>query len=684
MRNKLVKSTFAFLLMLVFCFSLFGSTSLVLAADVEYTITYTNTSATTVVAHWGINGWNSVQDVQMTSKGGGEFELKVSVPNGTTLNYCFHITAPTDFWDNNGGRDWSVLVGTPVPAGITVHFKRPSTWGTDIKIYYWNMLPSGEQIAWPGEAMESEGEDWYKFTIPAVISANIIFNDGNGHQTPDLFSNTTESWYYTDNLWYDSNPDNNLPPPPSFNDPDNLITYQIMVEAFQDGDHAKNYNTGYGPSAHRGDLKGVKNALPYIKSLGVNAIWMTPIFNSNGNSALDATGYFTQNYFEIDPKFGSMRDAKELVREAHRLGMYVFLDGVFGHHKNVPIPASPSGYYPTGGNDPVSYPGSLDFYKEVATWWIDKLEIDGWRLDQAYQVPIEYWKEIREAVEAKCQERKNEGKQWGTLGYMVGEIWRSEKEIQSQGYGKNTDPGLHSCFDFPLRYRLVSTLATKEKVNEDKAKGQPASFLNEGYNTHKVYSSHAHPNLMLTNHDLVRFGDLIQRAGYGGKENPDYWNRHKAAFSFMAAYTGPITIYYGDEIGDEVPNFVFERDSGYYDDHASRSAGQISGFDSNQTDLKNYVTSLMKLRKEHPALYDGKRKNLRADNTIYVDFKSADNDKVVYVLNTGSSTSTISIPQEQVGGTSLKNAITGDIINASDGNYTVSVDKLNGMFLLVQ
>ena len=69
--------------------------------------------------------------------------------------------------------------------------------------------------------------------------------------------------------------------------------------------------------------------------------------------------------------------------------MYVFFDGVFGHHKGNLMP-SPTGKLPVNSSPGVvnyNSPASLDFYKEVATYWIDELGIDGWRLDQAYQVP---------------------------------------------------------------------------------------------------------------------------------------------------------------------------------------------------------------------------------------------------------------------------------------------------------
>lgn len=472
-----------------------------------------------------------------------------------------------------------------------------------------------------------------------------------------------------------------------------LRLYEVMVDSFQDGDPNVGYCTGYGTSNFKGDLKGITNALDYIKSTGANAIWLTPIFDSDGNSQLDSTGYYAENYFKVDPKFGTMDDAKELVQKAHSLGMYVFLDGVFGHHKDVPIPASPSGYTVTdkiiNSNKYVSYPGSLNFYKEVATWWIDQLEIDGWRLDQCYQMntPYQdknYLTDIREAVEQKCADRKAEGKEWGTLGYIVGEDWEGPQDIQSHTYGTDSDSGLNSAFDFNTRYAIVQVFATQESTQQY---GSPASTLNYAMNIHdNSYASHAIPNLMIDNHDLVRFGDLIQRAPYlgYGKENPDYWNRYKAAFSFLAAYTGPITIYYGDEIGDEVPGYVNDGDLGAHDDNCGRSNGQISGFDQNQQNLKDYVASLMNLREKNSALWNGTRTNLIANQTQYADLKQDGDNKIVYALNTATTNSTIVISASKVGGTKLVDALTGETITSSAGNYEINVSGLTGRFLTVE
>ncbi len=147
---------------------------------------------------------------------------------------------------------------------------------------------------------------------------------------------------------------------------------------------------------------------------------------AEGGEKLQASGYFANDYFKIDPHFGTEDDLRELVDKAHERGLYVFLDGVFGHHGGVKLP-SPSGFCidstavlsdrgEDGGTGNVKYPESLDYFKEVATYWIDRFDIDGWRFDQAYQLCQDghnYWCDISEAVRSVCDRRCEQGKQWG-------------------------------------------------------------------------------------------------------------------------------------------------------------------------------------------------------------------------------------------------------------------------------
>jgi glycosidase len=487
----------------------------------------------------------------------------------------------------------------------------------------------------------------------------------------------------------------------------NLRLYEVMVEAFADGDHTIGYGTGYGPSQHNGDLKGIIASLPYIHSLGVNAIWITPIFNSiatpGGDARLDATGYFCSDYFNIDPHFGTFTDAKNLVDGAHALGMYVFFDGVFGHHKSNLV-QSPMGRLPVDSDGiNVDWAGSeaeaLAFYTEVATYWINALKIDGWRLDQAYQVPVADWQQLRAAIEdasANAGTYMLGSTPAAPLGYMVAEDLNGSSHIASHIYqDQSHTPVLDSAFDFPMRYRVVQTLATQENVAEDNAMYAPASRLREGYDDIlglNGYPANAMPNLMITNHDLVRFGDLLQRANLAGPDDDNYWSLHKAAFAFMASYSGPITIYYGDEVGQEVPGFAAKVTGdcapvGLCDDHVSRTNGIVPGvtvdaLDAQQSDLKDYVAALMNLREMHPALHAGSRTHVYDDNNLYIDRKDADSDHVLFVLNVFGDPATVTLNASVVGNaTTLTDGMTDASIQAQSGTFEIDVPGLTGRFL---
>ncbi len=489
----------------------------------------------------------------------------------------------------------------------------------------------------------------------------------------------------------------------------NLRIYQVMVESFIDGDPDANYGTGYGTSHHNGDIAGITASLDYIKSLGMNAIWLTPIFESipvSGQSQwvdrLDATGYYTSDYFSIDPNFGTLEQARELVEQAHAKGMYVFFDGVFGHHKGNVV-ASPEGRTPTNGTAisnigyESEYPTDLEFYKEVATYWVNELNIDGWRLDQAYQVPAEYWDDIREAVEEASADPENAysfaGETVQPLGYMVAEIWRGAGDIAAQGYGMEASPALKSAFDFPIRYSVVQTFAVEESGNGNR----DASNLDTGFFAHLAYPEHAKPNLMLGNHDLVRFGDLLQRGDIANPSDAEYWARHKGAISFLAAYSGPITLYYGEEIGDEVPNFADRienctGDTGLCDDHVARTSANVEGIattvgaeptvlTSEQSDLKNYVGQLMNIRAANPALYNGSRTHIHSDADIYIDRKDAGDNHVLYLVNTKDNDVNLTIAGSAIGSDGdLINLMTGETLAIAGTEYTLSLPAHSAAF----
>ena len=89
---------------------------------------------------------------------------------------------------------------------LTVHFKRPSGWGASINIHYWDTGPLAVGTTWPGAAMTPEANDWFVFSLQGIERASLVFTDGGGRQSGNL-RRETPGWFYTNNTWYDENPE---------------------------------------------------------------------------------------------------------------------------------------------------------------------------------------------------------------------------------------------------------------------------------------------------------------------------------------------------------------------------------------------------------------------------------------------------------------------------------------------
>ena len=427
-----------------------------------------------------------------------------------------------------------------------------------------------------------------------------------------------------------------------------LSIYQVMVGSFQHGEGgASGYSDMWGPEGHRknGNLRGIIDALDYIKDLGMNAIWMTPIFdstNGQGGEKLQATGYFCTNYFKIDPKFGTEAEFDELVRKAHEKGMYIILDGVFGHHGGVNS-ASPNGKRIDSttsanvrGSDAgnISYPNSLEYFKEVVRYWMEK-GVDGWRLDQCYQVyqgGHNYWNDLRREVEAVASERKARGEQWGTLGYMVGEDWTSAGSITV-----TQQDGLKSVMDFDGKDNLVNLSA---------GVGSIGWFLSNDAASRGYRDSGVNPTIFLSNHDTSRVGDFVDV-----NSRPNELITRLAA---VAAYSGPTCTYYGDEIGDKSGNGN--------PDNKARTSGRLTNFNSNEQKVHDYTAKYFKARAANPALWRGTVERKQNGNSCEIITKTdpQTGNKVICIFSqTDTSVS--------IGGSGV------DLINGGNVSGNVSV-----------
>jgi len=127
----------------------------------------------------------------------------LSITSATTLKAFVRNTAGTSSTIRTEVYSFST------PTTFTVYFKKPSNWGTAVKIYYWGVTGTATAVTWPGVAMTLDCGSWYKFTFPSTVSAsNLIFNDGT-LQTADL--SATAGIKYYDNAWLSAEPANRCP-----------------------------------------------------------------------------------------------------------------------------------------------------------------------------------------------------------------------------------------------------------------------------------------------------------------------------------------------------------------------------------------------------------------------------------------------------------------------------------------
>ena len=475
------------------------------------------------------------------------------------------------------------------------------------------------------------------------------------------------------------------------------IIYQVMVEAAPNGDDAAGKGTGWGPSEHKGTLKGIENSLDFIKGSGANALWITPVFTTSkgfGDEKTNATGYFASEYWNndngkdeasIDPDFGGLESFKRLVSETHNTfddvdgkGMWFILDGVFGHAR-YDFNSTLAGYTPIKSDNCLTESGEKKsktdenvykaagsnftcfdwdndqtraFFYKLASKMISEYGIDGWRLDQAYQVPRKYWGSLKQDV-------KQASTGAGLPGYMVAEIMGDAPVIEETVF---KDAAVESAFNFPLRYKLLQVVAGQEEPFYGEETGREALFIADeyGYGSFAKYSNYdVMPNMFTDNHDKVRFGNLLFRHDILDIKSaepllkndvgvPEYSLRHLLAFAFMMEYSGPITIYYGSEYGDWTEGFskkIEQCGTGekWCDDHVSRTQMKSSEDDLKQwqKDLRTNVGKMMSYRKEHPALYNGNRfhiystdtkKPSRDDANFYVDVKKAADGSEAFVF----------------------------------------------------
>ncbi len=412
------------------------------------------------------------------------------------------------------------------------------------------------------------------------------------------------------------------------------VGYQIFPERFDIGDFKKDLSyktlnaldTPKSNSFYGGDLQGILNHIDYFLDLGINCIYLNPIFESPSNHKYD-----TVDYFKIDHHFGDNKLFKEFVNKMHANGIKVILDGVFNHmsdenkiFQDVIKKGKKSKYFnffiiwgDKIDQENVNYScfasvknmprintendEAIEYICKICSYWIKEYDIDGWRLDVSDEISFKCLRKLRSEVKKIKKD-----------AIIIGENWRiPTKYLQGDM--------LDSVMNYKFYSSIIDYLAYNKINSQD--------FANQI--TRNLFYNNMNANYMMMNevenHDTHRLSTLA--------------NNDKQAYILASAitifYIGMPFFYYGSEIGID----------GGYDPLCRRAMI----WDKNLWDMKTYKTikKLISIRKENECLKSGDFKSYSKDDLLYIE-RELNNKKLTLIINNTADKKFIKLKKEKI------------------------------------
>lgn len=493
-------------------------------------------------------------------------------------------------WDNNRESSMEITYSDKLFDYFTVSIKAPNN-----RLSYYFILKKGNETGYYTEIgffENLDNEDIYIhfFNYPYV-------NEGDIHIVPEWVKDA--------------------------------VFYQIFPERFSNGDKSNDTcvteewgSLPKSDSFFGGDLRGIIDNIDHIVDLGINAIYLNPVFESDSNHKYD-----TIDYYKIDPHFGDLETMKELVDKCHSKGIKVIFDAVFNHsgynfkpfqhvlengdkshyynwfHINkLPIEIEPPSYETFAftykmpklnvSNDEVK-----KYLLGVAEYWIKEVGIDGWRLDVADEVEHDFWRDFRKVIKKANKD-----------AYIVGEIWHDSLPWLM---GDQFD----AIMNYPVTRVCLKYFAQNSIKDIDFMESIDKAFIKNTYQVNEVMLN------LLDSHDTPRF--LTECNGN--------YKKLLLAISFLMTYIGAPCIYYGTEIGLE----------GGKDPDCRRT--MIWDKSKWNDYIYSSIKKLISLRREHEALRRGKFKWLKYLNGVLGYTRESGNEKVLVLINNSNQIKNVNL-----------------------------------------
>ncbi len=490
---------------------------------------------------------------------------------------------------------------------------------------------------------------------------------------------------------------------------DGAVFYQIFPERFCNGDPSNDVREGeyeYGGQGpivmkdwkekpldasiargmdfYGGDLQGVKEKIPYLKELGVTAVYLNPIF-----SAYSAHKYDCIDYFHVDEHFGGDEALADLSRALHENDMKLVLDISINHTgiENEWTRSKREFYFKKPDGALMGWAGfsslpTLDYRNEelrdliyrrddsvLRKWLKPPYNIDGWRFDVAdvfarnddVQLADEVWREVCAAIREVKRDAIIIGEHWADCHeYLQGDLWNTPMNYYGFGRIMRQFAGLHDLF-----LERNKDIAAADKGFSAK---ELVARADDHYNGLSQAIADCQMNLF-DSHDVSRVHNF---------ESVSFEKYRGVVMSYLL-FTGIPCIYYGDELG--------------IDGHTLNDSGCRYPMPWDRTgndDLEYYALykRMIELRKNTKAFSMGGRKVLFADGKLLVVARFMDDEKYIGIISMEDQARTIDIPLWQIGAAdafadtdefgrsfsskALDGVLTVDV--PADGAYIIRVD----------
>src|SRR5918993_1344932 len=443
------------------------------------------------------------------------------------------------------------------------------------------------------------------------------------------------------------------------------VIYLVMPDRFADGDPSNNAPADAPPEAndranarawHGGDLRGVINRLPYLKELGVTALWLNPWHdNWNGVNRCDKPwcpntyyhGYHAVDYYGVEDRFGDLATLRELVDKAHALGIKVIQDQVANHvvtrHPWAQDPPLDNWFHGTPARHTLNpFRGDLllsphapdaarrptldgwfaddmpDMNQEEpevaryeiqnALWWAGVTGMDGIRQDTIQYMPRAFIRDLSRAL------HKQYPRMW-----MVGEVFDRDPVHTAFFMGGRAgwdgiDTELDSVFDFPTWQASLDVFTGK----------RPARALRDALKYDAAYPDATRLTTMANNHDVKRFMSLEGATLEGAMMH----------VAFTLSVRGTPQLYYGEEIameGGDDPDNRRDFPGGFAGD--ARDAFTRAGRTPREQRMFEWTRDWIRLRRERSSIRRGATLDLFFDDDAYAFARRDDRETTVVVFN---------------------------------------------------